>query len=81
VINIKQRKILSKEKKFTFSHMNLIMHRDRRPSYTDRILVSKLSKDLQIVKYSSIHNIKLSDHRPVFADIILQIAFIDGRFT
>ena len=43
----------------------------RYPSYTDRILVSKLNENLQIMNYSTISHIKLSDHRPVFADMIL----------
>jgi hypothetical protein len=44
---------------------------DRRPSYTDRILVSTISENLEILKYSTIDDVKLSDHRPVFADIML----------
>ncbi|CAF0852654.1 unnamed protein product [Rotaria sp. Silwood1] len=43
----------------------------RRPSYTDRILISTLSNNLEILQYSAMSDIKLSDHRPVFADIIL----------
>ncbi|CAF4242364.1 unnamed protein product [Rotaria socialis] len=43
----------------------------RRPSYTDRILISTFSNDLEIIQYSSIDDVKLSDHRPVFADMIL----------
>ncbi|CAF0900187.1 unnamed protein product [Adineta ricciae] len=46
--------------------------KDRRPSYTDRILVSNMSTDLQILRYSSMNDIKMSDHRPVFADFLLQ---------
>ena len=47
------------------------MNRVRRPSYTDRILVSKFERNLQILKYSAVNDVKLSDHRPVFADVIL----------
>ncbi|CAF4499513.1 unnamed protein product [Rotaria sp. Silwood1] len=43
----------------------------RRPSYTDRILISTLSNNLEILQYSAMSDIKLSDHRPVFADIML----------
>ncbi|CAF3791496.1 unnamed protein product [Rotaria magnacalcarata] len=43
----------------------------RRPSYTDHILISTFSNDLEIIQYSSIDDVKLSDHRPVFADTIL----------
>ncbi|CAF2415732.1 unnamed protein product [Rotaria sp. Silwood2] len=43
----------------------------RRPSYTDRILISTLSNNLEILQYSTMSDIRLSDHRPVFADIIL----------
>jgi len=49
----------------------IIVSRDRRPSYTDRILVSPDLENLKILQYSSMNDIKLSDHRPVFADIIL----------
>ena len=44
---------------------------DPRPSYTDRILVSKISENLEILNYSTIDNVKLSDHRPVFVDIMV----------
>ncbi|CAF0730541.1 unnamed protein product [Adineta steineri] len=46
-------------------------HEDRRPSYTDRILISDRSKDLKIIQYAALNEIKLSDHRPVFADFML----------
>jgi len=51
--------------------MNIILSRDRRPSYTDRILASSISNDLKILEYSALNHIKLSDHRPVYADILL----------
>ena len=57
---------------FPISRMTLLSCRDRRPSYTDRILVSNMSTDLQILRYSSMNDIKMSDHRPVFADFLLQ---------
>ncbi|UJR23545.1 hypothetical protein I4U23_026534 [Adineta vaga] len=46
-------------------------YEDRRPSYTDRILLSNLSKDIRLIQYSAMNDIKISDHRPVFADFHL----------
>jgi len=53
--------------------------RDRRPSYTDRILISPVSNNLKILQYSSMNDIKLSDHRPVFADIMLSQQSTDNK--
>jgi hypothetical protein len=77
-MNIKQKKITSKN-----IHNELLIYiivsRDRRPSYTDRILISPISKHLKILQYSSMNDIKLSDHRPVFADIILYQQSTDNK--
>lgn len=51
--------------------VDILQSRDRRPSYTDRILISSISTNLKILEYSTLNNIKLSDHRPVYADILL----------
>lgn len=61
---------MSKKKVINLVNCDCFISRDRRPSYTDRILLSSISENLNIVQYSSMNDIKISDHRPVFADII-----------
>ncbi|CCH42318.1 Inositol polyphosphate 5-phosphatase OCRL-1 [Wickerhamomyces ciferrii] len=50
---------------------------DRKPSYTDRILVSQ-SKHVELLSYKS-PNINISDHRPVIADYNIQIPIINNE--
>jgi hypothetical protein len=48
----------------------------RTPAYTDRILHSD-SKLVKILKYDSIPEFSISDHKPVFADYEVSVPFID----
>ena len=49
-------------------------HRKRVPSWTDRILYKK-DANTQVLSYCSQPEIKISDHRPVYATFLSRIQF------
>ncbi|EGW29977.1 uncharacterized protein SPAPADRAFT_52826 [Spathaspora passalidarum NRRL Y-27907] len=54
--------------------------KQRVPSWTDRVLFTSstgLSKDLTLLKYDSVMDMVLSDHKPVYAVFDVKVNFID----
>ncbi|KAI3379589.1 hypothetical protein SNEBB_004019 [Seison nebaliae] len=59
-------------------------HKQRMPSWTDRILYRYLGDEMFLhpIQYDSLHNVTISDHKPVFAQYrIVFLNNLKGKYT